>query len=222
MKTGNGSGWGELRKRQLRRTTEMRRAAKLGCVALAALMISGCGAVSANEIGENDYDVSGTYRMEVASGDADATVFSYNFSGEDMTFTETLTIGENAYELASGSYEVSTEDDLVQTVSDSDVEQDFVIFGEYLLADGFFYEGDIPDGTTFDMKCIYTGEAGNTSTVEFHKDGSYTFTGSIKSTGTYQRNGSVIEVTPEDGSSLVDFIIYNGKITNSYYKKLDA
>jgi hypothetical protein len=178
--------------------------------------------VSANEIGENDYDVSGTYRMEVASGDADATVFSYNFSGKDMTFTETLTIGENVYELASGSYEVSTEDDLVQTVSDSDVEQDFVIFGEYLLADGFFYEGDIPDGTTFDMKCIYTGEAGNTSTVEFHKDGSYTFTGSIKSTGTYQRNGSVIEVTPEDGSSLVDFIIYNGKITNSYYKKLDA
>jgi hypothetical protein len=194
----------------------MTKLVKIGCVALAAFALAGCGS---DEIGENDYDVNGTYQMEVASGDEDGTVFAYNFSKEDGTFSETVTIGENEYTLASGTYEVNTEDDLVQTVSDSGTKQDFLIYGDYLIADGFLYEGEIPDGTTFDMTCVYTGEEGNTSKMEFSKDGTYTFTGSVKSSGTYKRSGSVIKVTPDDGGSLVDFIIYNGKITNSYYKK---
>jgi hypothetical protein len=198
---------------------DMRRVTKLGCTAMAMLMLAGCGAVSADVIGENDYNVDGTYRMEVASGDEDSSVWAYNFSKDDMTFSETVTIGENVYELASGSYDINAEDDLVQTVDQKDEKQDFVIYGEYLLVDGYFYEGEIPDGTTFDMTCVHSVDDETVSKIEFKSDGSYTYTGSVKSTGTYQREGDVIELTATEGTSLVNFIIYKGKITNSYYIK---
>lgn len=193
---------------------------RIGCLMMITFSLFGCGSKSSNEIGENDYNVDGVYQMEVDSGDSDSTVFAYAFSKKDMSFKESITIGEADYELASGSYEIDQQNDLVHTTTDKDVKQDFVIYGKYLIADGFFYDGEIPDGKTFDVTCEYTGEAGNTSKITFRKDGTFSFAGSNKSEGTYERDGSLILITTNDGSSLVDYIIYKGRICNSYFKKI--
>ena len=35
--------------------------------------------------------------------------------------------------------------------------------------------------------------------------------------GSYRRDGDKIRREADDGSRLIDFLVYNGKITNSYY-----
>ena len=193
-----------------------------GVVALAMTLVAGCGGTKQGDIGANDYNVDGKYQMEIASGDSASTVFAYHFSKEDMTFSETVTVGDTDCELLAGTYEIDESNDLVHTVSDKNVKQDFVIYGQYLIADGFFYEGEIPDGKKFNASCTYTNEAGSTSSIEFKKDGTFSFSGSMKCSGTYEREGQRILVHTDDGSSLVDFIIYNSKISNSYFKKCNT
>ena len=164
-------------------------------ILLAAIMtinLAGCGTPGKEEkVGSQEVD--GTYQMEVATENADSTILSYQFDKEAGTFSETVAVGDKSYELATG---------------------------EYLIADGYFYEGEIPEGESFDATLKYTGEGGTTSVVVFNKDGTYTFTGSMKSVGTYKRTDSLIEMDSTDGSTLVNFLIYQGQISNSYLKKL--
>lgn len=195
----------------------MNKIAKMLCMAVLAAGLAGCG--NAKEMTENDYDVDGVYQMEVATKDSDNTVWAYHFWKENGTFSETVTIGDESYELLNGTYEIDEDNGLVHTKADSGNVQDFIIAGEYLLADGFFYEGEIPEGETFDAVCAYTGDAGTTSTVDFSKDGRYTFEGSIRSAGTYKREENMITMENKNGSSVVNFVIYNGKISNSYFVK---
>ena len=40
---------------------------------------------------------------------------------------------------------------------------------------------------------------------------------SLAAHGSYRRDGDKIRREADDGSRLIDFLVYNGKITNSYY-----
>lgn len=191
-------------------------------ILLAAIMtisLAGCG-TSGKEEKVGSREVDGTYQMEVATENADSTILSYQFDKEAGTFSETVAVGDKSYELAAGTYQLDEEANLIHTVTEKGASQDFVIDGEYLIADGYFYEGEIPEGESFDATLKYTGEGGTTSVVVFNKDGTYTFTGSMKSVGTYKRRDSLIEMDSTDGSTLVNFLIYQGQISNSYLKKL--
>ncbi len=189
---------------------------------LLAAVLSGCGRKTAeSRIGENNYDVDGVYNVVIPSGnEAAATILGFEFHKADASYKETITLGQESYVLYEGIYEVDEAADLVTcTPSKGDV-QNFVIAGNYLIAEGFFYDGMIPDGTTFDAVCTLENSAGGTSTITFKEDGTYKESGGAsRAEGTYTRDGDFIHRIAGDGSSQTDFIIYGGHISNAFYIK---
>jgi hypothetical protein len=188
---------------------------------LAAILVGWL--LKGNTSGSNTEQVEGTYAIVISSGeDTDSTVLAFDFSLEDMTYRESITVGGTAYDLAAGTYTYDKEAAKVVCTPDSGSDsQSFILFGEYLLADGYFYEGEIPDGKNFDAVCTYTNSAGTQTVITFSSNGTYTEEGgtSTATGGTYERKGDRIVRTAADGSPLVDFLIYQGQISNSYYVK---
>lgn len=187
-----------------------------------AAILSGCGRnVTESRIGENNYDVDGVYNIVIPSGnESAATILGFEFHKEDASYKETITLGQESYVLFEGSYEVDEAADLVTCTPLEGEVQSFIIAGNYLIAEGFFYEGKIPDGTSFDAECTLENSAGGITTITFGKDGTYKESGGTsKAEGTYTRDGDFIHRSTKDGSSQTDFIIYNGHISNAFYIK---
>lgn len=187
-----------------------------------AAILSGCGSkTTESRIGENNYDVDGMYNVVIPSGnESAATILGVEFHKEDASYKETITLGQESYVLFEGSYEVDEASDMVIcTPLEGDV-QSFIIAGNYLIAEGFFYDGEIPDGASFDAECTLENSAGGITTITFRKDGTYKESGGTsKAEGTYTRDGDFIRRSAKDGSSQTDFIIYNGHISNAFYIK---
>jgi hypothetical protein len=214
-------------------TTQKKMVTAVKGIALAVLLVAIVCVVSvgiftgmllkASTSGGGPEQIEGTYAIAIASGeDTDSTVLSFVFSAEDMTYRETISLGEKEYDLAAGTYTYDAQSAKVVCTPDSDSDaQTFFVSGDYLFADGYFYEGEIPDGKTFDAVCTYTNSAGTETVITFSADGTYTEVGgtSTATSGTYTRKNDTITRTASDGSPLVDFQIYEGQISNSYYVK---
>ena len=168
----------------------------------------------------NKKDANGlyeTYQMSVSSGDSAKTVFCMTFMPSDQTYVESLTVGEKSTQLSKGTYE-EKDGIVVLTSEDKDNVQSFAISGKYLVATDFLYDGDVPDGDTFEATCKYTNKNNATYTISFKKDGTYTLddNGDSKD-GTYKREGDLIKRTDSSGDGAIDYLVYKNQITNSYY-----
>ena len=83
------------------------------------------------------------------------------------------------------------------------------------------YEGEIPDGDTFDATCTFKNSNNVVYSITFKADGTYVQddNGDV-SEGTYTRDGDWIKRESSSGTSVgIDYLIYSGRITNSYYIK---
>ena len=196
---------------------------RMACLMILAAVLAGCGSRTTTEkkIGENNYDVDGVYDIVIPSGnEAAGTILGFEFNKADGSYKETITLGEESYTLFEGSYEVDETADLVTCTPKKGDVQNFIIAGNYLIAEGYFYDGEIPDDTSFDAVCTYTNSSGGTSTITFAKDGTYQESGGTSNAeGTYTRDGDFIHRTTKDGNAQTDLIIYNDLISNAFYIK---
>lgn len=168
----------------------------------------------------NSKDSSGLYSkyaMHFDSADKSETVFSMDFNKSDKTYEENVKVSDKTSPLAKGSYEENGAN--ITVTSDSDKKaQKFVVKDKYLIPTDFLYDGKIPDGDTFEVKCSFTNENKVVYSVTFRKDGTYTLdnNGDVKE-GTYKRSGNIIKRTDDASKGSVDYLIYNNQLTNSYY-----
>ena len=161
-------------------------------------------------------ELKSTYLMEIQSGDSDSTIFRYIF--EDGNYTEMIGVGDKEYQLDSGSYTVKDDEVVCVSAGENSRTESFVIAGEYLLAKDYIYEGVIPEGKTFSAKCTFASDTSDSS-VDFSEDGTFVYTSSSSGivSGTYERKGDFISLNASNGASLIDFIVWNNRITNAYY-----
>lgn len=161
-------------------------------------------------------ELKSTYLMEIQSGDSDSTIFRYIF--EDGNYTEMIGVGDKEYQLDSGSYTVKDDEVVCVSAGENPRTESFVISGEYLLAKDYIYEGVVPEGKTFSTECTFASDTSNSSVV-FSEDGTFVYTSSSSGivSGTYERKGDFISLNASNGASLIDFIVWNNRITNAYY-----
>lgn len=207
---------------------------KIGALcALLIVFITGGAACAADGNSEETpvQSVDGVYQM--SSPSEEDTIFRISFDAGTMTYVEDMIVGEQSYTVDSGSYHV--EDGCIFTFSETDDAKslEYVIDGDYILAKSFLYQGELPDGDTFEAVCAYEGNGVNYE-IAFHEDGTYEeisrTTGGedleaaddmepgVQTSGTYARDGSFLKRTDDTGEPLSDFYIYEGQITNFYYE----
>ena len=153
------------------------------------------------------------------SSDNSSTVFEITFNEKNNTYKENISVGDKAVELASGTF-VMDGNKLTLTSDGGDV-QNLVKQGKYLIAKDYLYEGEIPDGDTFDATCTFKNSNNVVYFITFKADGTYVQddNGDV-SEGTYTRDGDWIKRESSSGTSVgIDYLIYSGRITNSYYIK---
>mgnify|MGYP000924127619 CR=1 FL=1 len=145
--------------------------------------------------------------------------FEITFNEKNNTYKENISVGDKAVELASGTF-VMDGNKLTLTSDGGDV-QNLVKQGKYLIAKDYLYEGEIPDGDTFDATCTFKNSNNVVYFITFKADGTYVQddNGDV-SEGTYTRDGDWIKRESSSGTSVgIDYLIYSGRITNSYYIK---
>lgn len=186
---------------------------------IAALIIVVVAIVAVVVVKLQDKGSLGTYVCEIVSGENSSTVFEIAFNEKDNTYKENISVGDKAVELAKGTFTLDG-NNLTLTSDGGDV-QNLVKQGKYLIAKDYLYEGDIPDGDTFDAKCSFKNSNDVIYSITFKEDGTYVQddNGDV-SEGTYKRDGDFIKrESSTGGNGMIDYLIYNGKITNSYYVK---
>ena len=144
----------------------------------------------------------GTYSCEIMSGDNSSTVFEITFNEKNNTYKENISVGDKAVELASGTF-VMDGNKLTLTSDGGDV-QNLVKQGKYLIA-----------------TCTFKNSNNVVYSITFKADGTYVQddNGDV-SEGTYTRDGDWIKRESSSGTSVgIDYLIYSGRITNSYYIK---
>lgn len=170
------------------------------------------------------------YTCVIAEGSSNDTIFNVTFHPDRKTYEESIQVSDNTSELDKGSYE-EKDGKMITTSSQGKKSLTYVKDGEYLIVENEMYEGTIPEKDTFDAVCTYEVEKECKKTITFKKDGtyeqeliSYAKEGSSEedskqtTTGTYQRKGKFIERTSDSKESLLDFYIYDNKISNAYYR----
>ncbi len=140
--------------------------------------------------------------------------------GEEVAATGTYTVNGN---------EITTE--LKAEDTDEVLKTDkYILDGQYLLIEDGMYDGEIPDGETFETECQNVDSSGITIKYSFRKDGTYTCTeiladktekDAIVLEGTYVRKGNLIEHTL-NGVELMEFYVYKGHLFTAYYMETDA
>ena len=179
--------------------------AKLTSV-IAAVLIIVVAIVAVIVVKTKDSGSLGTYSCEIMSGDNSSTVFEITFNEKNNTYKENISVGDKAVELASGTF-VMDGNKLTLTSDGGDV-QNLVKQGKYLIAKDYLYEGEITDGDTFDATCTFKNSNNAVYSITF------------KAEGTYTRDGDWIKRESSSGTSVgIDYLIYSGRITNSYYIK---
>ena len=174
--------------------------AKLTSV-LAAVLIIVVAIVAVIAVKTKDSGSLGTYSCEIMSGDNSSTVFEITFNEKNNTYKENISVGDKAVELASGTF-VMDGNKLTLTSDGGDV-QNLVKQGKYLIAKDYLYEGEIPDGDTFDATCTFKNSNNVVYSITFKADGTYVQddNGDV-SEGTYTRDGDWIKRESSSGTSV--------------------
>lgn len=199
-------------------STAMKRSRKASYIAAVMIILVAVIAIFINGGFGKKAGIDGKYICEVESGDNESTKFTLNFDSSNMTYTETLAVSDTEVTLSKGTY--VTEDETITTTSEDDGKvQNFLVDDTYIIAKDYLYDGEITDGDTFEASCSYTNSNDATDTITFRSDGTYTEDSAGETTeGTYERKGDFITRTDDSGSGMIDFLVYNNQITNSYYK----
>lgn len=174
------------------------------------------------------------YECVIAEDSSNDTVFYVSFNSNDMTYEETITAASQSSSLDEGTYEVK-DGKYVTKSAKTNSELTYVKDGEYLIVESEMFEGELPDGDTFDGTFVYEIKDEVKTTVTFKKDGTYqqeVISYAAKSsssedttentTGKYTRDGKFIKRSADNGDPLLDFYIYDNKISNAYYKLAEA
>lgn len=166
---------------------------------------------------ETASELKTTYEMEIKSGDSDSTIFQYVFD-DDGNYSQLIGIGDKQYPLDGGTYIKEGAEVTCKSSGAKQRTEVFKITGDYLVSEDYMYDGIVPDTDTFDAECTHTSDDSD-SKVIFSKDGTFEYKSSSSGTtdGTYERDGDIIKLNASDGSSLIDFLICDGQITNAYY-----
>lgn len=170
------------------------------------------------------------YACVITEGSSNDTIFYVTFHPDRMTYEESIQVSDKTSELDKGTYEERNKK-MVTTSSEGKKQLTYVTDGEYLIVESEMYDGTIPSGDTFDAVCTYEVKDECKKRITFKKDGtyeqelvSYAQKGSSeqdskeKTTGTYQRKGKFIQRISDSKESLLDFYIYEDKISNAYYR----
>lgn len=163
------------------------------------------------------------YELKVpgTAGESSENVFRFAVDPGTMTYVQEAEIEGQTFTLDSGSY--SVEEGGIHTYSETDDVNSlyYVTDGDYIFAEAYLYEGNIPSGISFEAVCTYERN-GADGEISFHQDGTYeeeTAEGESLS-GTYERDGNLIHRRLENGGAELDFYVYGDRITNSFYKKV--
>ena len=197
------------------------------CIAIVAVLVVIVCAVYFSEKSKAE-QVDGTYTCTYASTSSDGSGtktsvdVSMIFDGEEMEFQETwndTVFSTGTYSYDKGRITVTTD----ATDSYDSEKMYYYVDGDALIPEDFIYEGTVPDGDTFDAEFVLS-ESGTESTAVFFADGTFvirsaTETTSSEVSGTYVRNGNIIERTREDGEELTGFYIYGDKLVGAFYQR---
>lgn len=164
------------------------------------------------------------------------TEFELEFNSNDMTYIENLKAGTQESILDQGKY--TEKDGKIKTVSTKTKgnKASYFLDGNYILVEEQLYKGTVPKdaGKTFHGKFTYDINNMGQTTIRFNKDGTYILKtvsfGDKKSSekdstvtekGTYEKEGNWISRTTDAGEEKLNYYIYEGQITNAYYKKVE-
>ncbi|MEE3392076.1 MAG: hypothetical protein VZR00_07850 [Lachnospiraceae bacterium] len=165
------------------------------------------------------------------------TSFRLTFDSNSMTYKEVVFAGSQKSELDKGTY---TEDGgHITAVSDkSKKEYKYAKDGDYLVSLDNMYEGTVPEGKDrFSAEFILRPSENYMVKLEFMENGTYksTSTGKVKpegsdkaeeqsfvKSGKYEIDGNFIKRDSTTGETLLPLYIYNGQITDGYYKKVSG
>lgn len=187
-------------------------------IAIAVLLVIGfVVAVIISGRKEAASELKTTYEMEIKSGDSDSTVFQYVFDDQG-DYSQLIGVGDKQYPLDGGTYTKKGNEVTCVSSGTKQRTETFRLDGDYLISENYIYDGNVPDTDTFDAECTHSSSDSD-SKIIFSKDGSFEYTSSSSgtTTGTYERNGDFIRLNAADGSSLIDFLICDGQISNAYY-----
>lgn len=202
----------------MRETSKKKKIILAVILAIAVLLIIGLtAAIIILGKKESASELKTTYEMEIKSGDSDSTIFQYSFDDEG-NYSQLISIGDKQYTLDGGTY-IKEGTEVTCTSSGTDQRTEvFRITGDYLVSEDYIYDGNVPDTDTFDAECTHESDDAD-SRVIFSKDGTFEYESSSSGTkdGTYERDGDIIKLNASDGSSLIDFLVCDGQITNAYY-----
>lgn len=187
-------------------------------IAIAVLLVIGfVVAVIISGRKEAASELKTTYEMEIKSGDSGSTVFQYVFDDQG-DYSQLIGVGDKQYPLDGGTYTKKGSEVTCVSSGTKQRTETFRLDGDYLISENYIYDGNVPDTDTFDAECTHSSSDSD-SKIIFSKDGSFEYTSSSSgtTTGTYERNGDFIRLNAADGSSLIDFLICDGQISNAYY-----
>lgn len=201
----------------------------ISCLVLAAAAL---GLLLYTYFAQNVGEINGIYELALNSGETEA-VYRLAFHKETMIYILEIDVEGQTFTFDSGTYSVEA-DGAVRTYSEVDDanSQRYVADGEYVVAEGTLYEGEIPPEDTFEAQCVSV--AGKQKKfISFHEDGTYEEESYFESPiiegekraeevekGTYERNGNFIRLSGKEKDLVTDFYIYQNRITNSYYKRV--
>lgn len=172
-------------------------------------------------------NITGTYTCSVMPSSAEMSLI---FQPEDGTYIQTVSGSAGS----SGTYTVHG--DTLITKSEGSSRQKYAIEADsqVLIPLEYLYDGEIPDGSTFEAAATRTGTDNTVTTLEFFSDGTYTSTmvqdsqdASAETTtvshGTYTRDGDVISrvLVADDGteSAVPNLFVYNGQLCNYCFRR---
>lgn len=174
-------------------------------------------------------EIAAAYCCDLGIYGEDNTQLWVYFDVDEKTFVNR--IGDDP--VAQGSY-TTNGNEIITSVEDEDGNEisviRYLLDGEYLLIEDGIYNGEIPDGDTFEAVAEKTDSLGNLIRYTFRGDGTYTCLEVPKDTeekdgttmeGTYTRDGNVIQRTLSD-NEMIPFYVYEGHLFPSYYVETDA
>ncbi|MCR5690913.1 MAG: hypothetical protein K6G62_01710 [Eubacterium sp.] len=181
-----------------------------------------------------DPEYIATYQCMISEGSGEGTEGASNFVLEldylNKTFKRLLNSDDKTSDVAKGTF--SLKDGYIETVSSKGATNKLVRDGKYLVTENALYEGDVPEGKTFDLTATTKNEDAEVHmkfkkngifsvhvvSYESQADGSDTKT---DDTGKYYRKGNFIYRTKKDGTELMPIYIYQGRLCTNYYKAKD-
>lgn len=187
--------------------------------------------VSAEELVQDvgQLDIAAAYSCDLGVYGEDNTTLWVLFDDSEKTFVNR--IGEET--AAKGDFSTNG-NEIVTTAQDQEGNElaviKYLLDGEYLLIEDGVYNGEIPDGDTFEAVAEKADSLGNMIRYTFREDGTYTCLEIPNGTeekdgtsmeGTYSRDGSVISRTLS-GNEMIPFYVYENHLFVSYYVETDV